>query len=433
MEELTQYNAELGALAHALSAPDNAAKVTATLSPEDFRDDAHKAIFIALTDLSAESRPFDYLDLALRLPEYDDHVYRLADHSLHAPLLDRFAKHLLDARRTRTIKQANLALTDALNDPRADHAAALTEFNAACALADEDGSGASGCAEAIATAHAEYLATDEGGPNALPTGFQELDEALNGGFRPGGMYVLASRPGVGKSALALHFTRKLGSIDHPIAYVSLEMSASDCGARLLTAASGVQRPYKRGFLTAEAKRKLATQADRLRHLPVTFIDAHEATMGAICSRLARLDRRPRLLVIDYLQLLTCPGHEVRAVEVGAISRSLKQLALREDLPVLALSQLNRGMEQQNREPRLSDLRESGSIEQDADAVLLMHRPTETTDADGTVEEVQVALRKNRNGPHAEVTLLFDKPFGRFAEEGRVGAVVEQEDVSYFGS
>ena len=429
MEELTQFTAELGALAHALSATENAAKVTATLSPEDFQDDAPQAIFNALTDLCAESRPFDYLDLALRLPEYDDHVYRLADHSLHAPLLDRFAKHLLDARRTRTIKSANLALTDALNDPRADHAEALTEFNAACASADEGGSGASGCAEAIATAHAEYLATDEGGPNALPTGFQDLDEALNGGFRNGSMYVLASRPGVGKSALALHFTRKLGSIDHAIAYVSLEMSAADCGARLLTAASGVQRPYKRGFLTAEAKRKLETQADRLRHLPVTFIDAHEATMGAICSRLARLDRRPRLLVIDYLQLLTCPGHEVRAVEVGAISRSLKQLALREDLPVLALSQLNRGMEQQNREPRLSDLRESGSIEQDADAVMLMHRP-ETTDTDEEVEQVQVALRKNRNGPHAEITLLFDKPFGRFSEEGKVGAVVDTGDQLY---
>ena len=150
-------------------------------------------------------------------------------------------------------------------------------------------------------------------------------------------------------------------------------------------------------------------------------------MGAICSRLARLARRPRLLVIDYLQLLTCPGHEVRAVEVGAVSRSLKQLALREDLPVLALSQLNRGMEQQNREPRLSDLRESGSIEQDADAVLLMHRPDAT---DEEAEEVQVALRKNRNGPHAEVTLLFDKPFGRFGEDGKVGAVVETEDQLY---
>ncbi len=429
MEELTQYTAELGALAHALSATENAAKVTATLSPEDFQDAAHKAIFIALTDLCAESRPFDYLDLALRLPEYDDHVYRLADHSLRAPILDRFAKYLLDAGRTRTIQRANLALTDALSDPRADPTAALTAFNAACALADEGGSGASGCAEAIAAAHAEYLATDEGGPNALPTGFKDLDEALNGGFRPGCMYVLASRPGVGKSALALHFTGKLASIVRAIAYVSLEMSAADCAGRLLTAASGVQRPFKRGFLTERAKADLEREADRLRHLPATFMDAHEATMGAICSRLARLDRRPRLLVIDYLQLLTCPGHEVRAVEVGAISRSLKQLALREDLPVLALSQLNRGMEQQNREPRLSDLRESGSIEQDADAVILIHRP-DTTDTDEAVEEVQVALRKNRNGPHAEITLLFDKPFGRFNEEGKVGAVVEREDQLY---
>ena len=85
------------------------------------------------------------------------------------------------------------------------------------------------------------------------------------------------------------------------------------------------------------------------------------------------------------------------------------------------------MEQQNREPRLSDLRESGSIEQDADAVMLMHRP-ETTDE--PVEPVQVALRKNRNGPHAEITLMFDKPFGRFSEEGKVGAVVEREDQLY---
>ena len=426
MEELTQFNAELGVLAHALPEDtDNARRATALLRPDDFLDPEHRAIFAALADLCAESAPFESIDLAFRIPELDKEVWKLTD--LAAPLIDRFAKHLLDARRTRTIKSAHLALADALDDPRADPAAALAAFNAACALADEDGSGAAGCAEAIATAHAEYLATDEGGPKALPTGFRKLDEALNGGFRPGCMYVLASRPGIGKSALALHLTRKLGSIDHAIAYVSLEMSAADCAGRLLSAASGVQRPYKRGFLTERAKADLAAAAECIRHFPVTFMDAHEATIGAICSSLARLARRPRLLVIDYLQLLTCPGHEVRAVEVGAVSRSLKQLALREELPVLALSQLNRGMEQQNREPRLSDLRESGSIEQDADAVLLMHRPDATDDE---AEEVQVALRKNRNGPHAEITLLFDKPFGRFGEEGKVGAVVDTEDQLY---
>ena len=432
MEPPDQYNAELGALVHALISADNAAKVAATLRPDDFLDDAHKAIFIALTDLAASGRPIDCIDLALAAPdEYDPEVWRLYSLAQEgkAPLLDQFAKHLLDARRTRTIKSANLALADALDDPRADHPAALAAINAASATADEDRAGAAGCAEAIATAHAEYLATDEGGPNALPTKFKDLDEALNGGFRPGCMYILASRPGVGKSALALPLTRQLGSLAHPLAYVSREMSAADCAARLLTAASGVQRPFKRGFLTERSKADLAAAAECIRHFPVTFMDAAEATMGAICSRLARLARRPRLLVIDYLQLLPCPGHEVRAVEVGAISRSLKQLALREDLPVLALSQLNRGMEQQNREPRLSALRESGSIEQDADAVLLMHRPG-TTDTDEPVEQVQVALRKNRNGPHAEITLLFDKPFGRFSEEGKVGAVVDTEDQLY---
>ncbi|MAH48876.1 hypothetical protein CMI37_23820, partial [Candidatus Pacearchaeota archaeon] len=160
MEPPDQYNAELGALVHALISAENAAKVAATLRPEDFLDDAHKAIFIALTDLSASGRPIDCIDLALQAPdEYDPEVWRLYSLAQEgkAPLLDQFAKYLLDARRTRTIKSANLALTDALSDPYADPTAALTAFNAACALADEGGSGASGCAEAIAAAHAEYL------------------------------------------------------------------------------------------------------------------------------------------------------------------------------------------------------------------------------------------------------------------------------------
>ena len=433
MEVQTQHNAELGALVYALREPDKANEVAAVFRPDDFLNAAHKAGFLAIPDLCSVPRAFDLLDGAVRATDvYCRYVWDM--HALErdgkAPTLDNFRDYLLDARRTKTIRQANLALTDAINEPGADLVAALETFNAACAAADEGGTRADGCADAMSAAHAEYLATDEGGPNALRTGFRELDQALNGGFRPGAMYVLASRPGIGKSALALHFAGKLASADHAVAYVSLEMSASDCAARLLTAASGVQRPYKRGFLNTEAKRKLRESAEALRHLPVTFMDAHEATLGAIRSRLARLARRPALLVIDYLQLLSCPGHEVRAVEVGAISRSLKQLALQQDLPVLALSQLNRGMEQQNREPRLSDLRESGSIEQDADAVMLMHR-LKVSD-DGKTEDVQVALRKNRNGPHAKVTLEFRKPFGRFACEGKVGAEVETGgDGNYF--
>ena len=116
---------------------------------------------------------------------------------------------------------------------------------------------------------------------------------------------------------------------------------------------------------------------------------------------------------------------MRAVEVGAISRSLKQLALTTETPVLALSQLNRGLEQQNREPRLSDLRESGSIEQDADAVLLMHQPVDDDEA------LRLALRKNRNGPHCQMKLEFRKEFGRFrvVRDEKVGETVSQE---YFG-
>ena len=242
---------------------------------------------------------------------------------------------------------------------------------------------------------------------------EKLDAILGGGFKKGSLYVLAARPGVGKSALAIQMTYETAKRGLRASYASLEMTAQECSARLLSNVSGVRKPTGKGLLNAGHKQKLEKQVQAMQAWPITFKDDNQATMQSIEAFIAkqRLEGELGLIVVDYLQLLSSPGHDSRVQEVSHISRSLKAIAMNYDVPVLALSQLNRALESQNRNPMLSDLRESGSIEQDADCVLLLHRETE---ADPISDDIICNVAKNRNGELRAAKLTFTKPTGRFS-------------------
>jgi replicative DNA helicase len=257
--------------------------------------------------------------------------------------------------------------------------------------------------------------TDTGG--AVPTGFVDLDEKLVG-LHKAELIILAARPSVGKTAMAINIIRNiLIGERQPVFFVSLEMARVELAERLLCCHSRVDsHKMRKNMLGSEEIGRLIEAGGDLRPCKLFIDDSPAQSMLRIAANARRLKHREgiRLVVIDYLQLIEPENRrDPRHEQVAQISRRLKFLAKELDLPVLALAQVNRATEdRQDHRPRLSDLRESGSIEADADTVLMLHRPElyEPGQHEGTVELI---IAKQRNGPTGEITLTFLKQFMRF--------------------
>lgn len=264
----------------------------------------------------------------------------------------------------------------------------------------------------------------------LPTGFQELDK-MTTGFHDDELIILAARPGVGKTAFALNVAQFVGlHTDKTVAMFSLEMGADQLVQRMLASEGLIDSQHLRtGQLTEDEWRKLVVAAGSLDRTSIYIDDTPGIKMSEIRAKSRRLAKEKGnlgLVVIDYLQLIEGPRSESRQQEVSAISRQLKKLAKELHIPVIALSQLSRSVEQrQDKRPVLSDIRESGSIEQDADIVAFLYRDDyyrdEDADSDdGEVEpeqdngEVEVIIEKNRSGSRGTVKLMFSKPYNRFS-------------------
>ena len=258
----------------------------------------------------------------------------------------------------------------------------------------------------------------------LGSGFPDLDR-LTTGFRPGQMVVVAARPGVGKSTLGLDFCRAASVRQGvPSAIFSLEMTGAEIAMRLLSAEAKVAIHHMRGGGMSEPEWDAITRViTKVQGAPITIDDSPNMTMPEIRSKARRIQKQHGLglLVIDYLQLMTS-GKKVenRQVEVSEFSRQIKLLAKELQVPIVAISQLNRGSEQRtDKTPQLSDLRESGSIEQDADIVMLLNRP----DAHGHGEsdrpgEADIIVAKNRSGPVNRVAVSFQGHYSRFTPMAR---------------
>jgi replicative DNA helicase len=256
----------------------------------------------------------------------------------------------------------------------------------------------------------------------VPSGFRDLDH-LTSGFQPGNMIVVAARPSMGKSALALCSAANLAVRNQvPVALFTLEMSKAEVAQRLMCSEAKVESQRLRsGKLAPEDWPRLTAACDKLAKAPIYVDDTGSITMMEIRSKARRLKSREPglgLIVVDYLQLMTSGASaENRVQEVSQISRNLKVLARDLEVPILALSQLSRAVEQRHdKRPILSDLRESGSIEQDADLVVFIYRDEyynpEETDQQGLAE---VILAKHRNGPTDTIKLSFLKRFAKFAD------------------
>ena len=256
----------------------------------------------------------------------------------------------------------------------------------------------------------------------VPCGFRDLDR-LTSGFQPGNLVILAARPSMGKSALGLCIAANLGVREStPVALFTLEMSKAEVTQRLMCSEAKVESDRVRsGKLTQEDWPRLTAACDKLMKAPIYVDDTGSITMMELRSKARRLKAREPalgLIVVDYLQLMTSGGTvENRVQEVSQISRNLKVLARDLDVPILALSQLSRAVEQRHdKRPILSDLRESGSIEQDADLVFFVYRDEyyngDESDQQGLAE---VILAKHRNGPTGSEKLSFLRRYAKFAD------------------
>ncbi len=258
----------------------------------------------------------------------------------------------------------------------------------------------------------------------VPTGFADLDDVVHG-LQPGQMLVVGARPGVGKSTLGLDLARA-AAVTHglPTVIFSLEMSHTEIMMRLLAAEGSVPLENLRsGQMRDDDWTRVANVMTRISEAPLYIDDSANLSMTEIRAKARRLKQRQglRLIIIDYLQLMSSGRRvESRQVEVSEFSRQIKLIAKELGVPVVALSQLNRGPEQRtDRRPQLSDLRESGAVEQDADLVILMHRPDMYDPASSRVGEVDLHLAKHRNGPTATITLSFQGHFSRLANMAHV--------------
>ncbi len=258
------------------------------------------------------------------------------------------------------------------------------------------------------------------GMSGVPTGFLELDRLTNG-LHGGQMIVLAARPAIGKSTLGIDIARS-ASIKHGLTSVvfSLEMSRSEITMRILSSEARVPlQNLRKGTNRDDDWQKLAGAHGRLAKAPLFIDDSPNLSLMEIRAKCRRLKQRHdlKLVVIDYLQLMSSGKRvESRQQEVSEFSRALKLLAKELDVPVIAISQLNRGAEQRtDKRPQMSDLRESGSIEQDADIVILLHREDAYERESPRAGEADLIVAKHRNGPTDTIVVAFQGTYARFVD------------------
>lgn len=266
--------------------------------------------------------------------------------------------------------------------------------------------------------------------NGLETGFHDLDRMTNG-FRGGQVIVIAARPSAGKTSLAMNIVENVAlEKKEPVGVFSLEMTAVELMHRMVCSKARVDSQRARdGNLNDRDQPRLLSAIKSIRTSPIHICEKSGLTIGQLSARARRMKSRYgiKLLVIDYMQLMTSRLKENGNARITEISNGIKVLAKDLNVPVIVLSQLNRDCEKENRKPRLSDLRESGSIEQDADIVMLL-APGEIKPSE-TYQKVDVLIPKHRGGPVGKIELLFQRELTRFESASRVAEVPYESQTS----
>ncbi|MDR1387298.1 MAG: replicative DNA helicase [Propionibacteriaceae bacterium] len=427
-QDLAAEQSVLGAM---MMSKDAIANVIELVRGADFYKPAHELIFDCVIDIYGRGDPADAITVAAELTKRGE-IGRVGGHVYIHDLLSSVAiaanagyyaqivreKAILRRLVEASIKIAQLGYSGSGDVEDIVDLAQQTVYEISDTSRSEDCKVISDLFQA-AWDEMDALASHGGRLAGVPTGFAKLDELTNG-FHPGQMVIVAARPAVGKSTLALDFARA-AAIQNRLttAVFSLEMSSMEIMMRLLSAETGVNLQAIRTGQLDEAWDRLSAITGRLSGAPLFIDDSPNLTMMEIRAKARRLKQRHdlKLIVIDYIQLMTSGKRvESRQVEVSEFSRQIKLLAKELNVPVVALSQLNRANEaRSDKKPLLSDLRESGSLEQDADIVMLLHRDdVYERDASKHDGEADLIVAKHRNGETKSVRLLFQGHLSCFA-------------------
>lgn len=410
------------------------------ISEDDFYKRAHRLVFQAMRELNEDNQPIDLVTIKSKLDQNNQledvgGIPYLTEISVEVPTatnLVYYAKIVEEKSLLRNlIKTANDIATLGYED--SENVASILDDAERKILQVSERRNRTGflpisqvLTDAIQNIDQLYQNNEE--ITGLPTGYIELDK-MTAGLQPEELIILAARPAVGKTAFALNIAQNVGTkTDKAVAIFSLEMGAEQLVNRMLCAEGSIEASHLRtGQLSEEEWNSLIIAMGSLSRARIFIDDTPGIKITEIrakCRKLAQEKSNLGLIVIDYLQLIEGTGRENRQQEVSEISRQLKKLAKELKVPVIALSQLSRGVEQrQDKRPVLSDIRESGSIEQDADIVAFLYRE-DYYDREGGEEgeekeeqndnRVEVIIEKNRSGARGTVELLFMKEFNKFS-------------------
>jgi replicative DNA helicase len=405
------------------------------LSSDDFYRPTHQRIFEMMIELAEEDEPVDLITLTAKLQDkqqLDDiggvlYLSELANAVPTAANVDYYAAIVEEKSMLRRLIRAatqivsnGYASSDDVGDLLSEAEQRIFEISQR-----RSSNGFIPIRDVLMEVfeRVEFLYSHKGGATGIPSGFVDLDK-MTSGFQRSDLIIVAARPSVGKTAFALNIAQNVGvRAKETVAIFSLEMGASQLVQRMICAEANVDATRMRtGYLEGDDWEKLTMAIGALSEASIFIDDSPSITVADIRAKCRRLKQEKGLgmILIDYLQLIHGRGKgDNRQQEVSEISRTLKQIARELNVPVIALSQLSRGVEQrQDKRPMMSDLRESGSIEQDADIVAFLYRDDYYDKESEKKNIIEIILAKQRNGPVGTVELAFLKNYNKFVNMDR---------------
>lgn len=403
---------------------------------EDFYTTAHQRIYESMIELGEDSQPVDLVTLTAHLQDAGlleeiggvGYLAKLANAVPTAANVDYYAQIVEEkSMLRRLIRTATNIVSDGYANSE-DVSALLSDAEKRILEISNrrSSSGFISIRDVLMEVFekVEFLYTNKGGSTGIPSGFVDLDR-MTAGFQRSDLIIVAARPSVGKTAFALNIAQNVGvRARETVAIFSLEMSAAQLVQRMICAEANVDATRMRtGTLEGDDWEKLTMAIGALSEAQIYIDDTPGITVADIRAKCRRLkkERGLGMILIDYLQLIQGRGKagENRQQEVSEISRTLKQIARELEVPVIALSQLSRGVEQrQDKRPMMSDLRESGSIEQDADIVSFLYRDDYYDKESEKKNIIEIIIAKQRNGPVGTVELVFLKNYNKFVSLDR---------------
>jgi replicative DNA helicase len=433
--------AEQAVLASILLNNDLMNGVTEVLRPEDFYQGAHRTLFGAMVELSERGRAIDQLTLAEALksrdaeneaggPAYLSELIHSVPTTANVSDYARLVKE-------KAILRKAIAVAQQITASAFQGVSELDDFldrteQAVFAIAEEKIKPSYYSMSEMskeAMREIEKLYEKKEMITGVPSGFRDLD-GMTAGFQNSDMIVVAARPGMGKTALSLNIALN-AAVRHkvPVGIFSLEMSRQQLALRMICSDARVDfQRLRTGYLTQDEINRIVASVGKLSEAPIYTDDSGALTALELRAKARRLrkDRGVGMIIVDYLQLMRGPasrgGHDNRVQEISEISRSLKALAKELYVPVVAISQLNRGVESRtDKRPQMADLRESGAIEQDSDLILFIYREEMYSRAetpDDKKGKAEIIIAKQRNGPMGVVELAFLSRFTRFEDLAR---------------